>query len=174
MSHYHFIKPILRKSRKKIAITDSNGNKVGSIQRVYNGALHFVFDNIFDEFWVNVEVFNEEEKPVSKASEVFSLKTMVRSEWIVFSDRFGKFLLRDRTKIKSNPCLEFTIKNNVYQLKKDFADKVTRLEKSTNEIIALVTYDKLVPPQTITIEIFNDEMDVYTLSCIYYLFTLRD
>ncbi|WP_449290012.1 tubby C-terminal domain-like protein [Paenibacillus melissococcoides] len=168
------MKPILRKSRKKIAITDFKGNKIGSIQRIYNSGLHFIFDNIFDEFWVNVEVFNEDEKPVIKASEVFSLKTIIRSEWNVFSDHFGKFILRDKTRIKSNPCLEFTINNTVYQLKKDFADRVTRLEKSNNEIIALVTYDKLVPPQTITLEIMNDEMDIYTLSCIYYLFTLRD
>lgn len=119
-------------------------------------------------------MFNEDEKPVIKASEVFSLKTIIRSEWNVFSDHFGKFILRDKTRIKSNPCLEFTINNTVYQLKKDFADRVTRLEKSNNEIIALVTYDKLVPPQTITLEIMNDEMYIYTLSCIYYLFTLRD
>lgn len=111
---------------------------------------------------------------MSKAIEVWSLKTMIRSEWKVDSNRLGKFVLRDKTMIKTNPCMEFAIDNKVYSLKRDFMDRTTTLKNSSDRVTALITYDRIFPPRTFTIELFDDEMDIYTLSCIFYLFSLRD
>lgn len=174
MNRYHYVSPIYRKSRKKFALTDSNGNRVGDIQRHYNSTLHYVVDNVFNDYLVNVEVFNNEGRSMSKAIEIWSLKTMTSSEWNVDSTNFGRFVLKDRTKIKTNPSMEFVIDNKVYLLKKDFMDRTTKLTCSSDRDIALITYNKVIPPRTITIELLDDEVDVYTLACIYYLFSLRD
>ncbi|SYX86196.1 conserved protein of unknown function [Paenibacillus alvei] len=174
MPRYQYVSPIYRKSRKKFALTDANGNRVGDIQRHYNSTLHYVVDNVFNDYLVNVEVFNNEGRSMSKAIEIWSLKTMTSSEWNVDSTNFGRFVLKDRTKIKTNPCMEFVIDNKVYLLKKDFMDRTTKLTCSSDRDIALITYNKVIPPRTITIEPLDDEVDVYTLACIYYLFSLRD
>lgn len=175
MPRYQYVSPIYRKSRKKFALTDADGNRVGDIQRHYNSTLHYVVDNVFSDYLVNVEVFNNEGRSMSKAIEIWSIKTMTSSEWNVDSTNFGRFVLKDRTKIKTNPCMEFVINNKVYLLKKDFMDRTATLISSSDRDIALITYDKILPPRTITIELLlDDEMDVYTLSCIYYLFSLRD
>lgn len=174
MTRFHYVTPIYRKSRKKFALTDASGNRVGDIQRHYNSTFHYFADNIFSDYLVNVEVFNKEGMSMSKAVEVWSLKTMIRSEWNVDSKNYGGFVLKDKTMVKTNPCMEFVIHNKVYSLKKDFMDRTTKLKNSSDKDIALITYDKVVPPRTITIDLLDDEIDVYTLSCIYYLFALRD
>lgn len=174
MTHFHYVAPIYRKSRKKFALIDANGNRIGDIQRHYNNTFHHIVDNIFSDYLVNIEVLDKEGRSMSKAVEVWSLRTMIRSEWNIDSKNFGRFVLRDRTKVKTNPCMEFVIDNKVYSLKRDFMDRTTKLKCSSDKDIALITYDKIFPPRTITIELLDDEMDVYTLSCIFYLFSLRD
>ncbi|WP_420901792.1 tubby C-terminal domain-like protein [Paenibacillus alvei] len=174
MTHFHYVAPIYRKSSKKFALIDANGNRIGDVQRHYNSTLHHIVDNIFSDYLVNVEVFDTEGRAMSKAIEVWSLKTMIRSEWKVDSNRLGKFVLRDKTMIKTNPCMEFAIDNKVYSLKRDFMDRTTTLKNSSDRVTALITYDRIFPPRTFTIELFDDEMDIYTLSCIFYLFSLRD
>lgn len=176
MPRYQYVSPIYRKSRKKFALTDANGNRVGDIQRHYNSTLHYVVDNVFSDYLVNVEVFNNEGRSMSKAIEIWSLKTMIRSEWNVDSKHVGRFVLKDKTRVKPNPSMEFVIDNKVYLLKKDFMDRTTKLTclSESDRDIALITYNKVIPPRTIRIELLDDEVDVYTLACIYYLFSLRD
>ncbi|KJB86016.1 hypothetical protein AZ66_21285 [Paenibacillus sp. E194] len=164
----------IAKTEKKFALTDAYGNRVGEIQRHYNSTLHYVVDTIFSDYLINAEVFDNKGRSMSKAVEAWSLQTMIRSEWNVDSKHVGRFVLKDKTRVKPNPSMEFVIDNKVYLLKKDFMDRTTKLTCSSDRDIALITYNKVIPPRTITIELLDDEMDVYTLACIYYLFSLRD
>ena len=174
MSEYSFEIPILKGSRRKIDIINAEKQRVGTIQRFYKNKLKFLIDNILDQFFVNVEVFNTEGHSMIKATEVISLETLVQSQWDVQSCSDDIFNIKDRTKIKTNPVLEFKTTESIYKLQKGFADKRFRVLNPNAEVIAEITYDKLLPPRTITIRILKAEINVFTIACIYYIFTLRD
>ncbi|WP_433954597.1 MULTISPECIES: tubby C-terminal domain-like protein [Bacillus] len=63
----------------------------------------------------------------------------------------GKLILEDRTKIKINPMMKLVIDDTTYYLKKGFANNRVRLE-SSEQTIAEITYDKIIPPATVSIE----------------------
>ncbi|MCB7162033.1 hypothetical protein LI071_15275 [Bacillus subtilis] len=176
MGVYSFRKPILKKSKKKINIFNENQTVIGSIQRFYKNKIEFIIDNIFDEFFVNIEVFDENQVSIAKATEILSVNTFLRSKWKLEYNGNKEMIISDITKIKTNPIFQITIGQNQYRLEKDFADKRVRIVNTEKECIATITYDKLIPPTTITINLNKDEeeLSITLISCIYYIFLLKD
>ncbi|ALC83226.1 MULTISPECIES: tubby C-terminal domain-like protein [Bacillus] len=60
MSTYRFTNTILKKSRGKINIYDSNEEVIGSTQRFFHNKLEYMVDNIFDEMFVHIKVFDHQ------------------------------------------------------------------------------------------------------------------
>lgn len=158
-----------RKSSKEIKIFDVNNRVVGSLKRVYNNAFQKIIDTIFsNDMFINVVSFDEQNKPFCKVQE----HGWVKSEWEVAS-RSSKYLLHNKTKIKTNPRMEFELNQNKYLIKKDFADRRVYFE-TDNRIIAIFKYDKVVGSKTIETEIKADCIHYLELICLYYVFFLRD
>ncbi|MEC1646447.1 tubby C-terminal domain-like protein [Bacillus halotolerans] len=176
MSVYSFQKPILKKSTKKIDVFNEKQEIIGSIQRFYKNKIEFIIDNIFDEFFVNVEVFDENQVSIAKATEIISASTFLRSKWKLEYNGNKEIIINDITKIKTNPIFQITVGQNQYKLEKDFADKRVRIVNAENKCIAMITYNKLIPPTTITINLSKEEKDlsITLISCIYYIFSLKD
>ncbi|MEL3985918.1 hypothetical protein AAE038_12545 [Bacillus velezensis] len=176
MSVYSFQKPILKKSTKKIDIYDENKTKIGSVQRFYKNKIEFIIDNIFDEFFVNVEIFDENQVSIGKATEILSVDTFLRSKWKLEYNGKKEIIINDITKIKTNPIFQIIIGQNQFRLEKDFADKRVRIVNTEKECIALITYDKLIPPTNVTINLNKEEkeLSITIISCIYYIFSLKD
>ncbi|WP_144468136.1 tubby C-terminal domain-like protein [Bacillus pumilus] len=173
MEFGYFKKPVMKKTTKCIPVFNNEDIKIGLIQRFYKNKAERIFDHILDEIFVNVEVMDANSNTIVKATENISLKSMYRSSWIIDCKDKGRLVLEDRTKIKTNPMMKLIINNDIYYLKKDFADKRVRLEDS-NQIIAEITYDKILPPATVSIEKKHSDLSVHLIACLYYIFMLRE
>ncbi|UUD42653.1 tubby C-terminal domain-like protein [Bacillus pumilus] len=173
MEFGYFKKPVMKKTSKCIPITNKEGVEIGLIKRFYKNKVERVIDHIFDEFFVNVEVMDSNSNTIVKAIENISLKSMYRSNWVIECKDKGRFLLEDRTKMKTNPTMNLIINDTTYYLKKDFADRRVRLEDS-EQTIAVITYDKIMPPATVSIEKKQGDLSVHLIACLYYIFMLRE
>lgn len=131
-----------------------------------------LIDYIFDEFYVNVEVMDSNSNMVVTAIENKSLQSMFRSNWVIECKDKGKLILEDRTKIKINPMMKLVI-DTTYYLKKGFANNRVRLE-SSEQTIAEITYDKIIPPATVSIEKKQGDLSLHLIACLYYIFMLRE
>ncbi|QGQ48023.1 hypothetical protein [Metabacillus sediminilitoris] len=174
MEIYTFKKPILKKSTKNIDIIDSEDQIIGSIQRYFRNKFEYIVDQIFDELSIHVRVFDKNGDLKVNAQEGPFIKNFLKSKWDVNDKEYGEFQLVDHTKIKTNARLAYTIHNHHYKVEKDIYNKVTRIKDSSGKTICEITYDKPIPPKTITIKILSPVTDIYTIACIYYLFSLRD
>lgn len=169
LSKYTFKIPMYRKSSKKIEIFDANNRIVGSLKRVYNNVFQKVIDTIFsNDMFINVTSFDEQEKFFCKAQE----RGWIKSEWEI-TTKSSKYVLHNKTKIKTNPRMEFELNGNKYLIKKDFADKRVYFE-TDNKTVATFKYDKIVGSKTIEAEIKSDCIHHLELICLYYVFFLRD
>lgn len=169
MLTYRFTNTLLKKSRKKINIYDSNEEVIGSTERYFHNKLEYIVDNIFDETFVHIKVFDHQGDLIAIAKEENSF---FRQKWLMKTDDGKEFQLIDRTKIKTNPRLAFTIDHDHYTLEKDFGDKVTRI-KSNGQVVSEIFYRSLIPPLTIYINCFSTKLDIYTIICIYRVFSLK-
>ncbi|KYC88508.1 tubby C-terminal domain-like protein [Heyndrickxia sporothermodurans] len=178
MNEYYFVSPLLKRTTKNIDLLDINNNRIGSIQRFYTNKFMFVLDTIFANMFVNVEVFDEKGSSMVKALERVTFKTAViptANLWNVSTHDNSVCILKDKTKIKTHPRYEFEVGDKIFRLKKNLVEKTTYLEnKQTGNTIAEITYQTLIPPMTIKLRIIDPEIDVYTVACIYYVFSLRD
>nr|WP_155889697.1 hypothetical protein [Bacillus safensis] len=102
-----------------------------------------------------------------------SLQSMFRSNWVIECKDKGKLILEDRTKIKINPMMKLVIDDTTYYLKKGFANNRIRLENS-EQTIAEITYDKIIPPATVSIEKKQGDLSLHLIACLYYIFMLRE
>ncbi|GLJ01621.1 hypothetical protein OAS1_08690 [Bacillus sp. YKCMOAS1] len=98
---------------------------------------------------------------------------MLRSNWVIECKDKGRLLLEDRTKIKINPTMKLIINDTIYYLKKDFSNRRVRLENS-EQTIAEITYDKIIPPATVSIEKKQGDLSLHLIACLYYIFMLRE
>lgn len=151
MEFGYFKKPVIKKTTKCIPIINKDGVNIGFIKRFYTNKVEKLIDYIFDEFYVNVEVMDSNSNMVVTAIENKSLQSMFRSNWVIECKDKGKLILEDRTKIKINPMMKLVIDDTTYYLKKGFANNRVRLE-SSEQTIAEITYDKIIPPATVSIE----------------------
>lgn len=173
MEFGYFKKPVIKKTTKCIPIINKEDVTIGFIKRFYTNKVEKLIDHIFDEFYVNVEVMDSNSSMIVRAIENKSLQSMLRSNWVIECKDKGRLLLEDRTKIKTNPTMKLIINNDTYYLKKDFADKRVRLEGS-NQTIAEITYDKILPPATVRIEKKQVDLSLHLIACLYYIFMLRE
>ncbi|MGG0027042.1 hypothetical protein ABEX92_04040 [Bacillus safensis subsp. osmophilus] len=173
MEFGYFKKPLIKKMTKCIPIINKEDITIGFIKRFYTNKVEKLIDHIFDEFYVNVEVMDSNSNMIVRAIENKSLKSMLRSNWMIECKDKGRLLLEDRTKIKINPTMKLIIKDTTYYLKKDFPNKRVRLENS-EQTIAEITYDKIIPPATVSIEKKQGDLSLHLIACLYYIFMLRE
>ena len=131
---------------------DDDRNTVGSIQRNYRGFSQKIIDIIMSsDFVINVNTFNNNSELYCEINEEMGWKSWVKSSWIGKSNILGDFTLVDQTKIRTHPRLELqTAQGEKFHIKKDFADKRVFIENEAGVTTAEISYDKLIPPQTIT------------------------
>ncbi|MCM2990774.1 hypothetical protein M3580_16375 [Bacillus safensis] len=173
MEFGYFKKPVIKKTTKCIPIINKEDINIGFIKRFYTNKVEKLIDHIFDEFYVNVEVMDSYFNKIVTAVENKSLQSMFRSNWVIECRDKGRLLLEDRTKIKINPTMKLVINDTTYYLKKDFANKRVRLENS-EQTIAEITYDKIIPPATVSIEKKQGDLSLHLIACLYYIFMLRE
>lgn len=169
----YFKKTVMKKTTKCIPIINKEGVPIGFIKRFYKNKVERILDHIFDEFFVNVEVMDANLNTVVKATENLSFRSMYRSNWSIECKEKGRLIFEDQTKIKTNPTMRFIINDTTYYLKKGFADKRVRLEDS-KQTIADITYDKIIPPATVSIEKRQGDLTLHLIACLYYIFMLRE
>ncbi|MFP7368530.1 tubby C-terminal domain-like protein [Bacillus safensis] len=173
MEFGYFKKPVIKKTTKCIPISNKEEITIGFIKRFYTNKVEKLIDHIFDEFYVNVEVMDSNSNMIVKAIENKSLQSMLRSNWGIECKDKGRLLLEDRTKIKINPTMKLIINETIYYLKKDFSNKRVRLENS-EQTIAEIKYDKIIPPVTVNIEKKQGDLSLHLIACLYYIFMLRE
>lgn len=173
MEFGYFKKPVIKKTTKCIPISNKEEITIGFIKRFYTNKVEKLIDHIFDEFYVNVEVMDSNSNMIVKAIENKSLQSMLRSNWVIECKDKGRLLLEDRTKIKINPMMKLIINDTIYSLKKDFSNRRVRLENS-EQTIAEITYDKIIPPATVSIEKKQGDLSLHLIACLYYIFMLRE
>ncbi|MGN7435139.1 tubby C-terminal domain-like protein [Bacillus safensis] len=173
MEFGYFKKPVIKKTTKCIPIINKDGVNIGFIKRFYTNKVEKLIDYIFDEFYVNVEVMDSNSNMVVTAIENKSLQSMFRSNWVIECKDKGKLILEDRTKIKINPMMKLVIDDTTYYLKKGFANNRVRLE-SSEQTKAEITYDKIIPPATVSIEKKQGDLSLHLIACLYYIFMLRE
>ncbi|OYN64608.1 tubby C-terminal domain-like protein [Bacillus safensis] len=173
MEYGYFKKPVIKKTSKCIPIMNKEDITIGFIKRYYTNKVEKLIDHIFDEFYVNVEVMDSNSNMIVRAIENKSLQSMLRSNWMIECKDKGRLLLEDRTKIKINPTMKLIINDTTYYLKKDFSNKRVRLENS-EQTIAEITYDKIIPPATVSIEKKQGDLSLHLIACLYYIFMLRE
>ena len=173
MEFGYFKKPVIKKTTKCIPISNKEEITIGFIKRFYTNKVEKLIDHIFDEFYVNVEVMDSNSNMIVKAIENKSLQSMLRSKWAIECKDKGRLLLEDRTKIKINPMMKLIINDTIYCLKKDFSNRRVRLENS-EQTIAEITYDKIIPPATVSIEKKQGDLSLHLIACLYYIFMLRE
>lgn len=173
MEFGYFKKPVIKKTTKCIPIINKEDITIGFIKRFYANKVEKLIDHIFDEFYVNVEVMDSNSNMIVRAIENKSLQSMLRSNWMIECKDKGRLLLEDRTKIKINSTMKLIIKDTTYYLKKDFSNKRVRLENS-EQTIAEITYDKIIPPATVSIEKKQGDLSLHLIACLYYIFMLRE
>lgn len=175
MEQFFFKKPILRKSTEKIPVYNSEGVIVCYIQRYFENWIQRTIDMVLDELFIHVKVFNDNNEVMINGKEILSIKNLVFSKWELKDNDGNLISLKDKTKIKTNPRLEFKYKDNEFKLEKDFGDKTTRIRDNRNNIICEIVYDKPIPPSNITISHRDlKSIDVFLIVCVYYIFTLRE
>ncbi|MEH7794656.1 tubby C-terminal domain-like protein, partial [Bacillus safensis] len=164
---------VIKKTTKCIPIINKDGVNIGIIKRFYTNEVEKLIDYIFDEFYVNVEVMDSNSNMVVTAIENKSLQSMFRSNWVIECKDKGKLILEDRTKIKINPMMKLVIDDTTYYLKKGIANNRVRLE-SSEQTIAEITYVKIIPPATVSIEKKQGDLSLHLIACLYYIFMLRE
>ncbi|MCY7432670.1 hypothetical protein MCZ49_13170 [Bacillus safensis] len=174
MEFGYFKKPVIKKTTKCIPIINKDGVNIGFIKRFYTNKVEKLIDYIFDEFYVNVEVMDSNSNMVVTAIENKSLQSMFRSNWVIECKDKGKLILEERTKIKINPMMKLVIDDDTtYYLKKGIANNRVRLE-SSEQTIAEITYDKIIPSATVSIEKKQGDLSLHLIACLYYIFMLRE
>ena len=175
MTMFTYQVPMYKGSIKSIDILDENRIIVGSIQRKYRGFSQKIIDIIMSsDFVINVNTFDDNNELRCEISEDMGWKSWVKSSWIGKSNILGDFTLVDQTKIRTHPRLELqTAQGEKFYIKKDFADKRVFIENEAGVTTAEISYDKIIPPQTITIQLKSPEMHFLEVAALYYLLNIR-
>lgn len=153
---------------------DDGGEKVGSIQRNYKNPIQKVSDFIFNNsFIINVTGFNKFQECVCEINEVINSKTLIKSQWTGKSTVLGAFRLFDRTKIATSPRFEVQTEKCLFHIKKNFGDRKVYIHNENGHSVGIISYDRPIPPQSISIKLYSDEMDYLEAAAFYLLVTLK-
>ncbi|MBS4197095.1 tubby C-terminal domain-like protein [Lederbergia citri] len=175
MTLYRYKFPFYKGSTKSIDLFDEQQEIVGSFQRYYRGIFQNVLDWIIgSDFIINVRVKDATNELCCELKENMNLKSWLRTSWSGHSSNLGDFSLIDKSKIKTEPRMELhTSSGGKYFIRKHFSDRRTFILNETGVTLAEISYDKLLPPQTIMIELKTEELHVLEVAAIYYLFTMK-
>lgn len=168
--------PIYKGNTNKIQVFNGQKEVVGYIERSYSGfiqrSLDFILNN---EYIINVNSYSATNDLFTEITEEFGRGILVRSKWKCSSVNLGNFTVLDKTKIKTNPTFELTSSNgDKFIIKKDFADKRVAILKENGGEVALITYDKIIPPRTIKIKILSQDLHFLEVAALHLLFDIKD
>lgn len=177
MTKYRFIPPIMNRSTKLFDIMDENENRVGEMQRYFTfGGQNFI-SMIINMAHVRV---NDLSNDVSLDFKERSLiKNFLFNKWDVLyssNKKVEKFELIDKTKIKTNQRIIYTIEDRNMEVKSEILDRITRFYKMVegkSYLVAEVSYKKIIPPVTYTMELFDESIHVCEIAGVYYLMQLN-
>jgi len=156
---------------------DENENRVGEMQRYFSFAGQNFISMLINMAHVKV---NDLSNHVSFDFKERSLiKNFIFNKWDVsycLNEKKENFELIDKTKIKTNQHLIYTFEDRHMEVKSEVLDKVTRFYKLSDgksQLVAEVSYKKLLPPVTYTMEIFDDSIHFCELAGVYYLMQIN-
>ncbi|TVX85244.1 hypothetical protein [Paenibacillus agilis] len=173
MAVYTYKSHFYKKSTKEIEILDENNNRIGSMQRYHKNKWMRVVDHIINEYEVNLEAFHVDGGSMINVVDITPLTKLIGAEWKIEHADGEISLISDKTKIKTNIRYELQYKEKRFSFTKDLGDRIMRLRDESDMLHAEITYDKMLPPITITIKNHTEEVDVRMIACVYYLYSLR-
>jgi hypothetical protein len=181
MNTYKLKQPILKNSCEEIHIYNSDDEDLGYIKRIFNGGTHFLFDLLFDEWFIHLDVYNKSsqlvyeirEKPIFLLKRCLDLSGFIR---VSFVNRMYllDMMMFDKTLIKTNPRFLFEFQGeSFFFISGDIGDKITRIYDKDGQLIATIERINLIPKQVI-INIKEDSiLNFYLVASFYYLFDLK-
>ncbi|MDR6999446.1 hypothetical protein [Neobacillus niacini] len=167
---YHFMQPLLKQSLKPYEITNKKEEVIGSIQRFYQNKLQRWIDFFVDGFFLHIKVHGKDSAIKVQAIQDF---TLIKDRWEIHESN-QIHILKDITKIKTNPRYSFFYKGKEYLIYKDYLDKFIRIkEVHSNKIISEFEYKTITPPRKVSITILDPVLDLYLSSCLYTLISIK-
>ncbi|MBS4208081.1 hypothetical protein [Bacillus sp. FJAT-50079] len=175
MTSYTYQLPFYRGRLKPIEIFDDQQQKLGSFQRYYRNTIQKIIDRVMGyDFALNVRSLDADHQLICELMEEMHFKSWLRTTWKGYSRNLGDFTLHDKSKIKTHPRMEVhTSVGDTYLIQKDFADRRVWFKDKDGRTLAEVTYDKIMPPQTINIHLHSSELQVYEAAVLYYILSMK-
>ncbi|MDW0109696.1 tubby C-terminal domain-like protein [Sporosarcina aquimarina] len=167
--------PIWKYSNRKISIDDVKKLEVGYIQRKFNGPFEKV--HRFLPFSINdkINVFGEMEKYTIEITEQSFKSNLFNLKWNVLITKDGfqeEFLIEDKTKVSTNPRLDYHKQAASYIFKKDAFNRTCSIfMKESNILCAEVTIEKLVP-MNVRIKVKTDDLTSIEILGIFYIMNI--
>ncbi|MFK4997019.1 hypothetical protein ACI2OX_03915 [Bacillus sp. N9] len=126
------------------------------------------------DFAINIRSLDEEQQLYCELTEEMHFKSWLRTTWKGHSRNMGDFTLYDKSKIKTHPRMEVhTSSGYIYYIQKGLTDRRVWFKDKDGRMVAEVTYDKIMPPQTITIGINSQELHYLEVAALYYILTMK-
>ncbi|WOD65275.1 hypothetical protein NQZ71_25640 (plasmid) [Niallia taxi] len=167
--NYFFVQPLLKQTLKPIEVKNENEIRVGYIQRFYKNTFQKILDFIIDGFYLHINVKDPESNVVVKAVQRYTL----RDSWEIHENT-EVYILKDQSKIKTNPRYLFAYKGKEYLIYKEYLDKYIRIKDiSNNKIVSEFQYHKLAPPRKVSVKLFANDIDSHLSFCLYTLISLK-
>ncbi|WP_453993217.1 tubby C-terminal domain-like protein [Bacillus nitroreducens] len=173
MKLYTFQRPLLNDSTKEISIFDEHGVLVGHVSRYFESKGSYLANWITSI--VNVKARDLQSKVTIDIVDQGFWKTLLRAKWNISytNQKSIQTELIDKSKIKTNRRMHYTIEGRNVIVSKDIGDRVIRFKSSEGTLLAEGTFDKLIPPSTETIKIYDDHIHFCEIVAIYFLFQLQ-
>jgi hypothetical protein len=179
-SIYHLTLPVMKKSLTQIPVYSNEGDRIGSVQRYFENKIQYLVDCVFDEWFIHVRMYDEKENLIVYGVEQldFSIQTLFQSRWKIYKISEGEvqeYIFRDRTKIKTNPRLEFVGEGISLKFKKDIGDRILRVYDEEGELVSSIKTETILPPRKVTIQMLeNKGINIHLLTCLYYIYSLKE
>lgn len=171
MKMYHYKRPLLKLSASSISILDNTGNSIGSIKRTFRNRLSkglcWVFDN-----W-ELSFAGHDTKSGTGIKIMDSNIWFGRTKWYVCIVKDGienKFLLQDKSKIKTHPRLQFMIDSQNYEVSKDLLNRKTKIVNSTSNItLCEIEHESISSYNHRIIKSYEDTFSPIFFACVDHL-----
>jgi hypothetical protein len=172
--------PLIKADTRPFDILDANNAKIGTVQRNYNGRLTRILDLIFDGFVINIIVKDINGIKIASCEEILSIKNLLREKWqikLLLKEETYTFTALSKTIINTNPRISYKKNNLEILVSKNIGDKkITFSDMDSREVFAEITPKGIIPPHSNKIDIYihNPVINIFELSCIFYLFQLKN
>ncbi|WP_440136858.1 tubby C-terminal domain-like protein [Gracilibacillus caseinilyticus] len=166
--------PMRKYLDKQIVISDSDSTKVGFIQRRYKSRLDKVINYLPLSFLETRNIDGEGGGYQLKIREQSFKSNLTKLKWDVYLKDVNKessFLLRDKTKISTNPRMVYHKNNKEYVFKKDIFNRTCDISIDGHISCAEIKMDKKFPP-SLRIKVKTDDLTVAEVLGVYYIINL--